>query len=61
MRHKSTHGYKSKQTFINNEVIDYCIILDYCTSPCQNGGTCTGPNTCTCIEGWEGNVCQTRK
>ena len=30
-----------------------------CTSPCQNGGTCTAPNTCTCAPGWSGSQCTT--
>ena len=29
-------------------------------SACQNGGTCTGINSCTCPPGWEGQQCQTQ-
>ena len=30
-----------------------------CSSPCQNGGTCTGVDTCTCVAGWTGTLCET--
>ena len=30
-----------------------------CTNPCQNGGTCTAPETCTCDVGWTGIQCET--
>ena len=31
-----------------------------CSSPCQNGGTCSGTNTCSgCNPGWTGVQCQT--
>ena len=30
-----------------------------CTSSCQNGGTCTAPDTCTCDVGWMGAQCET--
>ena len=30
-----------------------------CTNPCLNGGTCTAPETCTCIVGWTGVQCDT--
>ena len=29
-----------------------------CTSPCQNGGTCTAPDTCACDVGWTGMQCE---
>ena len=32
-----------------------------CTNPCLNGGTCTAPETCTCVLGWTGNQCETSK
>ena len=32
-----------------------------CSSPCQNGGTCTGVDTCTCVVGWTGVLCETGK
>ncbi len=28
-----------------------------CQPPCQNGGTCTAPDTCDCSAGWEGQDC----
>lgn len=28
-----------------------------CSTPCQNGGMCTAPNTCSCTAGWTGSVC----
>ncbi|TNF22610.1 MAG: hypothetical protein EP329_28370 [Deltaproteobacteria bacterium] len=30
-----------------------------CAEPCQNGGTCSGPNTCTCPAGYTGDHCET--
>ena len=30
-----------------------------CTNPCQNGGTCTAPDTCTCDVRWTGMQCET--
>ena len=30
-----------------------------CTSPCQNGGNCTSPDTCYCVVGWTGMQCET--
>ena len=56
----------------------FVLMVAICTSPCQNGGTCSGecenedhrsregvsspvaPNTCTCVTGYTGSVCQTR-
>ena len=35
----------------------YCTAI--CASSCQNGGTCTAPNTCTCDVGWTGMQCET--
>ena len=34
-------------------------IIATCTNPCQNGGTCTAPDTCTCDVGWTGMQCET--
>ncbi|KAG2392497.1 hypothetical protein C9374_011222 [Naegleria lovaniensis] len=28
-----------------------------CSPACQNGGSCTGPNTCTCVGSWTGAQC----
>ncbi|XP_042334015.1 epidermal growth factor-like protein 7 [Sceloporus undulatus] len=30
-----------------------------CQPPCQNGGTCSLPNQCSCPSGWTGSCCQT--
>ncbi|CAF4294637.1 unnamed protein product, partial [Adineta steineri] len=30
-----------------------------CTSGCQNGGTCTAPDTCACAAGWSDATCET--
>ena len=32
-----------------------------CAVDCENGGTCTGPNTCKCANGWSGDHCQNGK
>ena len=42
-------------------ILVYCdlIIIDVCTNPCQNGGTCTVSDTCTCVTGWIGMQCET--
>ena len=29
-----------------------------CSNPCQNGGNCTAPDTCTCDMGWTGVQCE---
>ncbi|CAF1584712.1 unnamed protein product, partial [Adineta steineri] len=29
-----------------------------CSPSCQNGGKCTAPNTCTCVNGWTGATCE---
>ena len=41
-----------------------CITLTraaVCNPSCQNGGTCTTPNTCNCPPTWDGSYCQIRK
>ena len=30
-----------------------------CTDSCQNGGTCIGPDNCSCPQGWTGHNCST--
>ena len=30
-----------------------------CDPECQNGGTCSAPNTCVCSPGYIGDGCQT--
>lgn len=32
-----------------------------CDVPCQNGGSCTAPNMCTCPSKFEGTLCQIGK
>ena len=36
------------------------IFLAICDPVCGNGGTCTAPNTCDCVDGYSGDRCQTR-
>ena len=35
------------------------IFLAVCEPVCENGGTCTAPNTCDCTDGYSGDTCQT--
>ena len=28
-----------------------------CSDTCQNGGTCSSPDTCSCAHGWTGSTC----
>ena len=28
-----------------------------CSETCQNGGTCSSPDTCSCVHGWTGSTC----
>ena len=39
----------------------YNVILHIaqCTGGCQNGGTCSSPDVCTCAPGWAGSDCGT--
>ena len=37
---------------------DQCQTSQCVASPCQNKGTCSGVNTCTCATGWAGAQCQ---
>jgi hypothetical protein len=37
----------------------YNTVTVTCSQTCQNGGTCTGINTCTCTGGWNGSDCST--
>ena len=36
-----------------------CPILASCMNHCQNGGTCSAPDTCTCVVGFTGMACET--
>ena len=40
-------------------VLLFCSCAAICTSPCQNGGSCSAPDICTCTVGWIGAQCNT--
>ena len=37
------------------------IFLAVCSPPCENGGTCIAPDTCSCRTGSYGQVCEKRE
>ena len=38
--------------------ISQYILLALCSPGCENGGTCTAPDTCNCVDGYSGDRCQ---
>ena len=38
--------------------ISQYISLALCSPGCENGGTCTAPDTCDCVTGYSGDRCQ---
>ncbi|XP_041036543.1 epidermal growth factor-like protein 7 [Carcharodon carcharias] len=44
-------GWRKKQAHVSN------CELAICDKPCQNGGSCSYPDTCTCHPGWTGRTC----
>ena len=38
--------------------ISQIILLALCSPGCENGGTCTTPDTCDCLDGYSGDRCQ---
>ena len=36
-------------------------VLAICDPVCENGGTCTAPNTCECVDGYSGEQCEIGK
>ncbi|XP_066271692.1 uncharacterized protein [Branchiostoma lanceolatum] len=38
--------------------VEGCDITYVCSTPCENGGSCSGPDECTCSEGFGGPACQ---
>ena len=41
-----------------NVCVQYFIAM--CSPSCQNGGTCSSPNSCSCRSGWSGSSCSQR-
>ena len=33
------------------------LLTAICTHTCENGGTCSAPNTCSCTASWTGSLC----
>ncbi|XP_078614102.1 sushi, nidogen and EGF-like domain-containing protein 1 [Branchiostoma floridae x Branchiostoma japonicum] len=40
------------------EDVEGCDITYVCSTPCENGGSCSGTDECTCPEGYGGTTCQ---
>ncbi|XP_035665849.1 uncharacterized protein LOC118409092 [Branchiostoma floridae] len=40
------------------EDVEGCDITYVCSTPCENGGSCSGSDECTCPEGYGGTTCQ---
>ena len=45
----------------SDSLIFVAIWIAVCRIPCQNGGSCTNPDTCECLPGWTGGQCQIGK
>ena len=43
---------------VYNWILHFKIVAQ-CNVSCQNGGTCTSPDVCTCAPGWAGSDCGT--
>lgn len=38
--------------------VDITILAAICLEQCQNGGICTAPNSCTCLDDFTRDRCQ---
>jgi hypothetical protein len=58
----SLENQQGKSILSNWKMWVKLFILDnYCYPGCWNGGSCSAQNVCTCVTGFNGDRCQTRK
>ena len=54
------HCHCNKQMSGTTDETNYRSCIFYiCEQRCQHGGTCVGPNQCSCTSGWTGSNCET--
>ena len=42
------------------ECMHVILLIAICNHACENGGTCSAPDTCSCAAGWTGSLCSNR-
>lgn len=57
-RYVNRDVYHCCSGWVRNDQKESSCKIPVCSIDCKNGGTCVGPNTCKCKEGFSGMVCQ---